>query len=224
MLGWRMPMRRITGLLLLIIVLSFSACNSSLYESIIYEEEIGIYEVDGRFSFGNLVPELTHEEIAEGIRRLAVVDEEDINWSGESETRTININDHITKDEFLEIKELVLANGYTALHGTRHGVLPSYYFESIQVFLIPSGWWNISNRKTGPENFVGLNFTVGWFNDPLQIHSYTVYHDSDHLGNTTDTLGNLTLVTYSTNTGITDGQILAQFLSYLNEVRRVMSN
>ena len=52
----------------------------------------------------------------EDIKRLAVINEEGINWSDNLETRVIEIDDYITADEFYKIIELVLANWYVDEH------------------------------------------------------------------------------------------------------------
>ena len=210
-------MKRIAALLLITVFL-FSACeNISTTASI----PTTIDEENASWPLGNLAIAPTQRR--EGIKALAAINEEDINWSGNRETRTIEINDYITINEFYEIKELVLGNGYIDVHGTLYGALPSYFFGSVQVFLIPRfGWWY--EEIHGENKVIGLDFRVGWLEDSLRIHGYTVYRDADFLGNATDTLNNFTLVTHSTDTGITDEQILMQFISYLDEVRSNLAN
>jgi len=166
-------------------------------------------------------------EREESIKRLAVVSEEDINRSGDLESRTIVLNDQISAYEFDRIVEIVLAGGEMGIHGTFYGDLPSYYFEGIQVFIIPSrSWWQEDNWYedliSGENYATGLDLCVGQYYDPLQIHSYTIHRDTVSLGNATDSINNFTLSVSWVDTEITDEQILMQFTSYMAEVRRMI--
>ena len=186
-------MRRISVALLLTVVFLLSACETTQT----------IDEVDTNLLFNSIS---RPSNVGEDIRRLTVINEEDVNWSGSRESRTIEINDYIAADEFDKIVEFILTSGEMDVHGTFFGSLPSHYFGSIQIFLIPAG----------------LELRIGQFNDPLRINIYTIFRDADVLGNATDTINNFSLLVSWADTGITDEQILMQFISYLNAVRKMI--
>jgi len=203
-------MNRICAALLLLAVLALSACASTLITS---EEDTNMFD--------NLVPRPIQRD--EDIKRLTVINEEDINWSGNRETRIISINNYIVADEFHKIAELVIANGYVDVHGTLFGTLPSYFFGGLQVLLIPcSRRWHLQDASDEAIEISGLDIRASIQRDSLRIHSYIIYRDADSLVNPTDTINNFTLVTHHTDTGITDEQILMQFISYLNGIRAMI--
>jgi len=201
-------------MLLLTMVFLLSACESAQT----------ISEVDTGVLFNSIN---RPRNIEESIRHLTMINEEDVNWSGSRESRTIEINDYIAANDFDKISELILASGEMDVHGTFLGSLPSHYFGIIQVFLIPAH--NIWQKESwfedlyNGENYtIGLELRIGQFNDPLRIGSYTIYRDADALGNATDTINNFSLRVSWADTGITDEQILMQFISYLNAVRQMI--
>ena len=207
-------MRRISVALLLTMVFLLSACETAQI----------ISEVDTALFLNSIN---RPNNAGEGRRQLAVINEEDVNRSGSRESRIIEINDHVVADEFDKIVELILASGEMDVNGTFFGSLPSHYFGSIQVFLIPArsilqgeSW--LEGLFNGENYAIGLELRIGQFNDPLRISSYTIYRDADTLGNATDTINNFTLLVSWADTGITNEQILMQFISYLNAVRKMI--
>jgi len=107
----------------------------------------------------------------EGIRRLAVINEEDVNWSGIWEGRSIEISNFITADEFDRIAELILAGGKMDTHGTFFGSLPSYTFGSVQVYLIPDrNMWHgetwFDDLLSGENSAIALQLTP-WTTLPM---------------------------------------------------------
>jgi hypothetical protein len=203
-------MRRIFFVLLLVAVML-----------ILTSENIAMKYSEAIIGAFNIAPRPSDTKIEADIKRLSVINKQDIDRSGNFDTRTVEINGCITPDEFTEIKALVLAFGYEDIHGALYGSLPSYYFGSIQVFLIPKfGFWRENHHSE--NDYIGLNLVVGMYYDSLGINSYTIYRDSDSMGNPTDTLDNFTLTVNWADTGIENGQIISKFNSYLNYIKKII--
>ena len=168
-----------------------------------------------------------YDKIDEDTERLIVINKEDIKWSGIYEAREIDITEYITLDEFNRIIELVLTDGELFINGTLFGELPSHTFGAIRIYLIPDLYWRHEggNRENYfKENKVNrLELRAGWsINDPLDIISYDILHNCNILENSTDTQDFFKLSVGYVDTGITDEQILMQFISYLNEVKNMI--
>ena len=144
----------------------------------------------------------TPRHLGPRLRQLAVIAPTDIHWTPYLDTRVLEINDLITPQDFARISQQILNSQEMDLHGSRFGHLPSRFFGSVQLFLVPV--------TRGSDQWVGITLRVDRPYDPLAIGTYRIYLDAY--------TANHFILVVRANTGITDQQIRTQFARYWREV------